>query len=255
MVGGGRTICADTERRTSLNHSDEPNRYTKPDRHHQVAYHHHLLHLGHNRQSIAKLLENYYYLHTTNKRRATWFQSLLQVIGFPFLHTPLYFLLYPDPRKPNQLPPSSDRTSLRFLTLLYPGVLSAIFAAFSFSYIITGSQKVFDNVISKRDVATNRKPSFASVFELIFFSSIFATIVFLAGLFITGEHHVVKTEVRGFSDGKRAYILTMMGQVGAWQVYCVGLVGLVFAVSSMFSNVISVCFAKRRGTATRPPAS
>ncbi|CAF2201489.1 unnamed protein product [Brassica rapa subsp. narinosa] len=34
-------------------------------------------------QSIAKLLENYYYLHTTNKlkRRATWFQSLLQVIG------------------------------------------------------------------------------------------------------------------------------------------------------------------------------
>ncbi|CDY47520.1 hypothetical protein BRARA_G03353 [Brassica rapa] len=56
-------------------------------------------------QSIAKLLENYYYLHTTNKlkRRATWFQSLLQVIGFPFLHTPLYFLLYPDPRKPNQL--------------------------------------------------------------------------------------------------------------------------------------------------------
>ncbi|KAF3526482.1 hypothetical protein F2Q69_00051654 [Brassica cretica] len=73
-------------------------------------------------QSIAKLLENYYYLHTTNKRRATWFQSLLQVIGFPFLHTPLYFLLYPDPRKPNQLPPSSDRTSLRFLTLLYPGI-------------------------------------------------------------------------------------------------------------------------------------
>ncbi|KAF8052850.1 hypothetical protein N665_1499s0008 [Sinapis alba] len=276
-------------------------------------------------QSIAKLLENYYYLHTTNKRRATWFQSLLQVIGFPFLHTPFYILLYPDPRKPNQLPPSSDRTSLRFLTLLYPGiglamvfharlytkgkleipfnvftliytsqllfttvlsfivkkfkfnrwivislffamaagaltlsssfpgependtakyrtgVLSAIFAAFSFSYIITGCQNVFDNVISKRDVATNRKPSFASVFELIFFSSIFATIVFLAGLFITGEHHVVKAEVRGFSEGKRAYILTMMGQVGAWQVYWVGLVGLVFAVSSMFSNVISVC--------------
>ena len=53
--------------------------------------------------------------------------------------------------------------------------------------------------------------------------------------------HVVKTEVRGFSQGKRAYILTMMGQVGAWQVYWVGLVGLVFAVSSMFSNVISVC--------------
>lgn len=120
-------------------------------------------------------------------------------------------------------------------------MLSAIFAAFSFSYIITGSQNVFDNVISKRDVATNRKPSFASVFELIFFSSIFATIVFLAGLFITGEHHVVKTEVRGFSQRKRAYILTMMGQVGAWQVYWVGLVGLVFAVSSMFSNVISVC--------------
>ncbi|KAG2254357.1 hypothetical protein Bca52824_084493 [Brassica carinata] len=74
-------------------------------------------------QSIAKLLENYYYLHTSNnKRRATWFQSLLQVIGFPFLHTPLYFLLYPDPRKPNQLPPSSDQTSPRFLTVLYPGI-------------------------------------------------------------------------------------------------------------------------------------
>ncbi|CAH8383200.1 unnamed protein product [Eruca vesicaria subsp. sativa] len=276
-------------------------------------------------QSIVKLLENYYYLHTINKPRATWFQSLLQVIGFPLLRTPLYIHFYPDPRKPNQLPPSSDRTSLRFLTVLYPGigvgmvfharlytkgkleipfnvftliyttqllftmvlsfiikkfkfnrwivislffamaagaltlsssfpgependtakyrtgVLSAIFAALSFSYIITGSQNVFDNVISKRDVATNRKPSFASVFELIFFSSILPTIVFLAGLFITGEHHVFKAELRGFSEGKRAYILTMMGQVGAWQIYWVGLVGLVFAVSSIFSNVISVC--------------
>ncbi|CAN6938611.1 unnamed protein product [Brassica oleracea var. botrytis] len=149
-------------------------------------------------QSIAKLLENYYYLHTTNKRRATWFQSLLQVIGFPFLHTPLYFLLYPDPRKPNQLPPSSDRTSLRFLTLLYPGIgVGMVFHA---------------RLYTKGKLEIPFK-----VFTLIYTAQLL------------------------FTTGKRAYILTMMGQVGAWQVYWVGLVGLVFAVSSMFSNVISVC--------------
>ncbi|CAN6935833.1 unnamed protein product, partial [Brassica oleracea var. botrytis] len=91
-------------------------------------------------------------------------------------------------------------------------VLSAIFAAFSFSYIITGSQNVFDNVISKRDVATNRKPSFASVFELIFFSSIFDTIVFLAGLFITGRIPT-RRPVDDLALMKRAYANKKTGQI------------------------------------------
>ncbi|VVA95361.1 unnamed protein product [Arabis nemorensis] len=38
-----------------------------------------------------------------------------------------------------------------------------------------------------------------------------------------------------------AYVRTMVGQAVAWQVYWVGIVGLVLVVSPVFSTVISVC--------------
>ncbi|XP_010431526.1 PREDICTED: probable purine permease 14 [Camelina sativa] len=271
-------------------------------------------------QSVARLIENYYYLHSNNKRQGTWILSLLQVIGFPFLRIPLYFLLYTENLTKPRL--SSHRSSLKYLTILYPcigidmvmqarlaaiskheipfnvftliytsqllftpifsffinkikfnrwivislvfsitagsltlyssfpgepnkdevryvrGVLYALFAAVIFSITLSSIKNIFETVISKRDVATHRNPSFASVVELIFFSSIAATVVSLAAVFISGEHHVIKRDVRVF--GKKAYLGIMTVQVFAWQIYWVGLAGLVFAVSDVFSNVISV---------------
>jgi archaellum biogenesis protein FlaJ (TadC family) len=45
--------------------------------------------------------------------------------------------------------------------------------------------------------------------------------------------------MEGFTSGKVSYILTLVGTAVAWQIASIGVVGLIFVVSSLFSNVIS----------------
>lgn len=121
------------------------------------------------------------------------------------------------------------------------GSWAALFAGVCFSLLLCNIQNVFDNYIFKRtESSTTRKPSFASVFEVIIFSSLVATIISVAGLLIAGEQDDLKREMNEFSKGKGAYVMAMVGQAVSWQVYWVGIVGLVFSVSSVLSNVISV---------------
>nr|VDD07142.1 unnamed protein product [Brassica rapa] len=118
------------------------------------------------------------------------------------------------------------------------GSWAALFAGVCFSLLLCNIQNVFDNYIFKR--TESRRPSFASVFEVIIFSSLVATIISVAGLLIAGEQDDLKREMNEFSKGKGAYVMAMVGQAVSWQVYWVGIVGLVFSVSSVLSNVISV---------------
>ncbi|KAF8112432.1 hypothetical protein N665_0064s0064, partial [Sinapis alba] len=120
------------------------------------------------------------------------------------------------------------------------GSLATLFAAVCFSLLLCNFQNVFDNYIFKRTESTTRKPSFASVFEVIIFSSLVATLISMVGLLISGEQDDLKREMNEFSKGKGAYVMVMVGQAVSWQVYWVGIVGLVFSVSSVLSNVISV---------------
>ncbi|CAF1926968.1 BnaC05g15350D [Brassica napus] len=119
-------------------------------------------------------------------------------------------------------------------------VWAALFAAVCFSLLLCNIQNVFDSYIFKRTESTTRKPSFASVFEVIIFSSLVATLISTVGLLIAGEQHGLEREMNGFPKGKGAYVMVMVGQAVSWQLYWVGIVGLVFSVSSVLSNVISV---------------
>ncbi|KAL1207768.1 Purine permease 14 [Cardamine amara subsp. amara] len=273
-------------------------------------------------QSIAKLLENFYYYNQIQRRDynnakrqngGVWTQSLLKTVGFPLLLFP--FIIFTAKSKRNhrqeQPPmitshPSSTKLILSFsgcigvlltnqgtlsgqrklktpfsvFTLIYTTQLffTPIFSAFInkikfnrwivislFLAIITGAltsssfaevnyAKVLVSAICfslllcsienvfKLVESTTGKTSFASVFEVIIFSSIFATIISVVSLLIYGEQDDLKREMNGFSKGKGAYVMVMVmvGQAVSWQVYWVGIVGLVFSVSSVFSNVISL---------------
>ncbi|VVA95360.1 unnamed protein product [Arabis nemorensis] len=115
-------------------------------------------------------------------------------------------------------------------------------AAIFFSLLVCYMRYIFEDLISVCNEPTNRKqPSFVAVFELLIVMSFFATIVLVAGVFISGENHDLKKHMDGFLKGEMAYVRTMVGQAVAWQVYWVGIVGLVFVVSPVFSTVISVC--------------
>ncbi|VVA91906.1 unnamed protein product [Arabis nemorensis] len=120
------------------------------------------------------------------------------------------------------------------------GSWAALFAGICFSLLLCNIQNVFDNYVFKRTESTVKKPSFASVFEVLIFSSLVATIISVVGLLIAGEQDDLKREMNGFSKGKGSYVMAMVGQAVSWQVYWVGIVGLVFSVSSVLSNVISV---------------
>lgn len=120
------------------------------------------------------------------------------------------------------------------------GAWAALFAALCFSLLLCNIQNVFDSYIFKRTELTTRKPSFVSVFEVLIFSSLVATIISIVGLLIAGEQDDLKREMNEFSKGKGSYRMVMVGQAVSWQLYWVGIVGLVFSVSSVLSNVINV---------------
>ena len=46
-------------------------------------------------------------------------------------------------------------------------------------------------------------------------------------------------EMEEYSEGKVSYLMTLVWTAATWQISSVGMLGLVFEVSSLFSNVIS----------------
>ncbi|KAJ6872366.1 hypothetical protein NC651_031468 [Populus alba x Populus x berolinensis] len=71
------------------------------------------------------------------------------------------------------------------------------------------------------------------------FTSLVATCVSVAGLFASGEWKSLHGEMQSFGKGSVSYVLTLVWTAVTWQVCSVGVVGLIFVVSSLFSNVIS----------------
>nr|GFA49333.1 probable purine permease 11 [Tanacetum cinerariifolium] len=71
------------------------------------------------------------------------------------------------------------------------------------------------------------------------YTSIVASLVSLVGLFASGEWRLLRVEVFNFNEGSLSYAMTLIWAAVAWQICSVGVVGLVFVVSPLFSNVIS----------------
>ena len=71
------------------------------------------------------------------------------------------------------------------------------------------------------------------------FTSIVVTVVCIVGLFVIGEFRDMKNEDEKFTMGTVSYYMTLIWSAIGWQVCSVGRVGLIFLVSSLFSNVIS----------------
>ncbi|KAJ0081759.1 hypothetical protein Patl1_10126 [Pistacia atlantica] len=55
----------------------------------------------------------------------------------------------------------------------------------------------------------------------------------------SGEWKGLSQEMEGFKLGKVSYLMTLIWTAVCWQVFSIGAIGLIFEVSSVFSNVIS----------------
>ncbi|XP_058085073.1 probable purine permease 11 isoform X2 [Magnolia sinica] len=83
-----------------------------------------------------------------------------------------------------------------------------------------------------------KKERFDVVLEIQFYTSAVTSCVAVIGLFASGGWRRLEGEMVGFDKGRVVYVMTLVWAAVAWQVSNVGMVGLIFEVSSLFTNVI-----------------
>lgn len=111
------------------------------------------------------------------------------------------------------------------------GFLATLGASAIYSLLLSVMQLSFQKVI--------KKETFFVVLEMQIYTSFVASCVSLIGLFASGEWKTLRGEMHSFGKGSVSYVMTLVWTAITWQVCSVGVVGLVFVVSSLFSNVIS----------------
>ncbi|KAK7861601.1 putative purine permease 11, partial [Quercus suber] len=111
------------------------------------------------------------------------------------------------------------------------GFLCTLGASALYSLLLSLMQLSFQKVI--------KKETFSVVLEMQIYTALVATCVSVVGLFASGEWKTLHGEMVAFSAGRVSYTMTLVWTAVAWQVCSVGVVGLIFVVSSLFSNVIS----------------
>ncbi|KAL8500522.1 hypothetical protein ACS0TY_020202 [Phlomoides rotata] len=111
------------------------------------------------------------------------------------------------------------------------GIVTALVASALYSLLLSVMQLTFEKVL--------KKDTFSVVLEMQIYTAFVATCVIIVGLFASGEWRTIHGEYHTFTSGKVSYIMTLVFTAVSWQVCSVGVVGLIFVVSSLFSNVIS----------------
>ncbi|XP_010110511.2 probable purine permease 11 [Morus notabilis] len=111
------------------------------------------------------------------------------------------------------------------------GFLCTLGASAAYSLYLSLVQLSFQKII--------KRETFCSVLDMQIYPSFLATCGCILGLFVSGEWRSLGKEMKEYQEGKVSYVMTLVWTALMWQVCSVGLLGLVFEVSSLFSNVIS----------------
>ncbi|KAI4365278.1 hypothetical protein MLD38_021275 [Melastoma candidum] len=111
------------------------------------------------------------------------------------------------------------------------GFICTLAASALYSLLLSLMQLSFEKVL--------KRETFRVVLDMQIYTSMVATFVAVIGLFASGEWKTLHGEMRGFVKGEVSYVMTVAWTAVVWQVCAVGVVGLIFMVSSLFSNVIS----------------
>ncbi|KAK6793240.1 hypothetical protein RDI58_006693 [Solanum bulbocastanum] len=72
------------------------------------------------------------------------------------------------------------------------------------------------------------------------YESLVASFANLVVIFASGGWRNLRQEMNNFGLGKKSYVMNLIGTAISWQFFTVGSTGLIFKVSSLFSNVISI---------------
>ncbi|VYS49381.1 unnamed protein product [Arabidopsis thaliana] len=113
-------------------------------------------------------------------------------------------------------------------------------ASVAFALSLCLFQLCFEKVLVKTKRYGNKKV-FRMVLEMQICVSFVATVVCLVGLFASGENKELQGDSHRFKKGETYYVLSLIGLALSWQVWAVGLMGLVLYVSGVFGDVVHMC--------------
>ncbi|XP_054824349.1 probable purine permease 11 isoform X2 [Prosopis cineraria] len=110
------------------------------------------------------------------------------------------------------------------------GFLSTLCASAAFSLYLSLVQLSFEKVI--------KAETFSSVLNMQFYPNLVSTCGCVVGLVASGEWKTLSQEMKEYQTGRVSYIMTLVWTAVTWQISTMGMLGLIFEVSSLFSNVI-----------------
>ncbi|CAL0312265.1 unnamed protein product [Lupinus luteus] len=110
------------------------------------------------------------------------------------------------------------------------GFLCTLGASAAFSLYLSLVELSFEKVIKRK--------TFSAILDMQLYPSLIASCCCVVGLFTSGEWKSLASEMNEYHKGKVSYIMTLIWTGLTWQISTIGLTGLVFEVSSLFSNII-----------------
>ncbi|KAK4262495.1 hypothetical protein QN277_028050 [Acacia crassicarpa] len=111
------------------------------------------------------------------------------------------------------------------------GFLCTLGASATFSLYLSLLQLSFEKVI--------KAETFSSLLNMQFYTNFISSCCCVVGLFASGEWKTLNSEMKEYQTGRLSYIMTLVWTAVSWQICVMGMLGLLFEVSSLFSNVIS----------------
>ncbi|KAF8115139.1 hypothetical protein N665_0030s0173 [Sinapis alba] len=112
------------------------------------------------------------------------------------------------------------------------GFICTIVASAGLGLVLSLQQLAFRKVLKRQN--------FSEVMGMIIYVCLVASCVSLVGLFASGEWETLSSEMEKYKPGKVSYIMNRVWTAISWQVFSIGGTGLIFELSSLFSNAISV---------------
>ncbi|KAL5791490.1 hypothetical protein ACOSP7_000084 [Xanthoceras sorbifolium] len=111
------------------------------------------------------------------------------------------------------------------------GFLCTLGASATYSLYLSIVQLSFEKVI--------KTETFSAVVDMQIYPSFVTTCGCVVGLFASGEWKDLPKEMKDYEEGRVSYLMTLIWTAITWQISSVGMLGLIFEVSALFSNVIS----------------
>ncbi|XP_027337450.1 probable purine permease 11 [Abrus precatorius] len=110
------------------------------------------------------------------------------------------------------------------------GFFFTLAASATFSLHLSLVQLCFKKII--------KRETFSAVLDMQLYPSLIATCACIVGLFVSGEWKFLDKEMKEYEKGRMSYVMTLLWIAVTWQISSIGMLGLIFEVSSLFSIVI-----------------